>query len=141
MGNYKNLWNSYFKLDHKEFLSILDKKLDLKKDPFGLQLIPHLKKAILQQFIVKVVKSYQSLKLEKLARTLSIELELVTYLFTDLINSGKITGYIDEIEGIFDNQNVNEIESSNLEVLGNFLSVINGSLEQSSEGDGYVMRR
>ena len=103
LNPYSRLWKSYFEKNHVEFLNILTNSSKLENDKFGSIFIPLLKKAIIQEFIVKIAKVYKSLSLEYLAGELSMKKESIVHILTEMINNKLIFGLIDNIEGIFDN--------------------------------------
>ena len=103
LSPYKQLWQSYFKKNHEEFLRLLLNSCELKEDKYGARFIPDLKKAILQEFIIKIVQSYRTLSLDYLAEELSLKRETVCHILTEMINNSLINGLLDDIDGIFDN--------------------------------------
>lgn len=110
MVPYKDLWQSYFKKDHRNFLSTLINSTGLKDESFGKLFIPDLKKAILQEFIKKISKAYRTLSLKYLSEELALKQDQVCHILTEMINKKLINGLIDDIDGIFDNHDflVNE---------------------------------
>lgn len=103
LSPFKELWQAYFKKNHEEFLYLLLNKTGLESDAYGKRFVPELKKAILQEFIKKIVKAYRSLSLDYLAEELKLPRDSVCHILTEMINNNLINGLLDDVEGIFDN--------------------------------------
>lgn len=97
------LWEAYFAKKHEVFLDLVSGECDLEDDPLTRSAIPDLQRAIIKEFIKEIFGAYTSLSLEYLSQELRIDKNYLVSILSEMINSGIISGYIDELEWILDN--------------------------------------
>merc|ERR1711935_594624 len=80
----------------------------LDKNDFTKNLIPELKRIILQGFVLKIMECYSVLSLQYLVEELGLPRTEVRQILLEMINSGKLNGKVDDVNDVYENHGAEE---------------------------------
>lgn len=118
-AHYYNLRKHYDNKDHREFVRCMKEDCMIERDDFLKQLIPELKRNILQIFVKKIITCYTVLSQGYLERELSQTKQQTRSIILEMINKKELKGYLDDVSEVFENHGTVLTEQERKELQGN----------------------
>ncbi|KRX10331.1 hypothetical protein PPERSA_02748 [Pseudocohnilembus persalinus] len=127
MKNLREAYQNDQNPNIRQFKSILDKKENhIQDDDFLKEYTGELKKTMSLKKIITIISGYSKIKIQYLAQQLLCKECEVERFLMELILSKQINGFINQVEGVFENNQIsqNDNEDNKIKNISNWINTI-----------------